>query len=312
MQMKNNIQSYFNLWLPSPIQRMNIHPDYNIYFKRDDLIHSVISGNKFRKLKYILEDLFSSGKNKIIAFGGAYSNLLHSLSLITKFLEIETQFIVRGEDHENPTLNFARKNGVELIFWSREDFKKIREENFIEDFQKQNPQSYIIPEGASNLLATYGSSEIYSEVLSQLDFSPDYIIMDLGTGGTFAGVLSKISQSNTKLIGIPVLKGVNWYKTLAQIVGKETIIKNENFQIIEDYHFGGFAKYNNELIDFINDFKLRFGIDIDPIYTGKLVYGLIDLLKKGFFKKNSSIILVHSGGNQGINGFNNAHQNILL
>lgn len=312
MQMKNNSQSHYNLWLPSPIQKMNIHPDYNIYFKRDDLIHNVISGNKFRKLKYILEDFLISGKNKIIAFGGAYSNLLHSMSLITKYLKVDALFIVRGEDHENPTLNFVRKNGVELVFWSREDFKKIREENFLIDFQKQNPDSYMIPEGASNLLATYGSSEIYSEVLSQLDFSPDYMIMDLGTGGTFAGVLSKISDSNTKLIGIPVLKGVNWNKTLSQILENETIVEDNNFQIIEDYHFGGFAKYNNELIDFINDFKLRFGIDIDPIYTGKLVFGLFDLLKKGFFKKNSSIVLVHSGGNQGINGFNIAHQNILL
>lgn len=312
MQMKNNLQSYFNLWLPSPLQRMNIHPDYKIYFKRDDLIHNVISGNKFRKLKYILEDFISSGKNRIIAFGGAYSNLLHSLSLITNHLEVEAKFIIRGEDHENPTLNFVRKNGVELVFWSREDFKKIREENFLKDFQKQYPDSYIIPEGASNLLATYGSSEIYSEVLSQLDFSPDYIIMDLGTGGTFAGVLSKIIGNETKLVGIPVLKGVNWYKTLTQILENEKIVKYNNFQIFEDYHFGGFAKYNIELINFINEFKLRFGIDIDPIYTGKLVFGLIDLINKGFFIKNSSIVLVHSGGNQGIKGFNITHNNILL
>jgi 1-aminocyclopropane-1-carboxylate deaminase len=272
----------------------------------------VISGNKFRKLKYILEDFYSSGKNKIIAFGGAYSNLLHSLSLVTKYLEVEAQFIVRGEDNENPTLNFVRKNGVKVVFWSRENFKKIREENFIEEFQNQNPESYIIPEGASNLLATFGSSEIYSEVLSQLDFSPDYMVLDLGTGGTFAGVLSKITANTTKLIGIPVLKGVNWNKTLTQILENETIVKNNNFQIFEDYHFGGFAKYNIELIDFINDFKLRFGIDIDPIYTGKLIYGFFDLLNKGFFDKNSNIVLVHSGGNQGINGFNLAHENILL
>ncbi len=301
----------FNLWIPSPLQNIVVKNDHKIFVKRDDLIHSVISGNKYRKLKFILADFLGSNKKSIIAFGGAYSNLLHALSLIVRQMHINATFFIRGDgyDDKNPTLRFIRGNKVEMIFMSRQDFKMIRDRSFLNQLALLNPDAYIIPEGASNKLATYGSSEIYEEIVQQLGYFPDYIVMDMGTGGTFAGVMMQIADK-TKLVGIPVVKGVNWNNTLSKIIESE--IPDKDFQIIEDYHFGGFAKYNSELIEFINSFKLEYGIELDPLYTGKLVYGFHDLIKKDYFRKGSTIVWIHGGGNQGIQGFNLVNNDILI
>lgn len=309
-----SINKYFNLWIPSPLQKLNIIRDYQVFVKRDDLIHSVISGNKFRKLKHILLDFESSGKNQIIAFGGAYSNLLHALSLIVHEISVPTVFYIRGygDDIKNPTLNFIRENGVDMRFLSKEEFRKIRNVNYLKEIQDENPSAYLIPEGASNLLATYGSAEIYLEIEQQLGMAPDHIIMDMGTGGTFAGVLSRISDK-TMLTGIPVLKGVNWERTLTDIFdGDNRLLLTKKYTIRDDYHFGGFAKFNQELIDFINRYKFRFGIDLDPVYTGKLAFAVNDMIEMGEFAKNSVIVWVHGGGLQGIRGFNRNYDDLLL
>jgi 1-aminocyclopropane-1-carboxylate deaminase len=307
------ISEYFNLWIPSPLQKLNNSGNRNIFVKRDDLIHSVISGNKFRKLKYILLEFYKENKKNIIAFGGAYSNLLHALSLIVRELQIPATFYIRGDgfDDGNPTLNFIRNNDVEMVFLSRSDFKKIRDTDFLKRLKNERPDSYIIPEGASNLLATYGSAEIYDEIVSDLNRVPDYIIMDMGTGGTFAGVLSKL-DNKTKLIGIPVLKGVNWSKTINEIFnGNDFLYNKKNYTINENYHFGGFGKFNNELIAFINNFKFRFGIDLDPLYSGKLAFAVQDLILNGYLSDNSDIVWVHGGGLQGIKGFNRLNNDII-
>ena len=308
------ISEYFNLWIPSPLQKLQIIQDYQVYVKRDDLIHSVISGNKFRKLKYILLDFQSSGKDHIIAFGGAYSNLLHALSLIVREISVPAIFYIRayGDDKNNPTLNFIRGNGVEMRFLSKEEFRKLRDASYLKKMQSEMPSAYIIPEGASNMLATYGSAEIYEEIEQQLGIAPDHIVMDMGTGGTFAGVLSRIGEK-TRLTGIPVLKGVDWEKTLAQIYnGDDSILLTKNYVITEDYHFGVFAKFNQELIDFINSYNFRFGINIDPVYTGKLAFAVNDMTSRGEFAKNSTIVWIHGGGLQGIRGFNRNNDNLVL
>ncbi|MEZ4907315.1 MAG: pyridoxal-phosphate dependent enzyme [Saprospiraceae bacterium] len=236
----------FNLWIPSPVQKVNFdfNDDIHLFIKRDDLIHNVISGNKFRKLKYILSDFFQSDKSSLIAFGGQYSNLLHALSIITNELNINAHFYIMsyGKEVSNPTIDFIKKNNVDISFLSKSEFRKIRDNDFLIHLQNQFPDAYIIPEGASNYLATLGSSEIIDELTMQFDQFPDYIVMDIGTGGTFTGVLSKLPQ-NTKLIGIPVLKGVDWDMTLKNILGEDKFLNvNTNYEIIEKYHFGGFAK----------------------------------------------------------------------
>jgi 1-aminocyclopropane-1-carboxylate deaminase len=309
----DEIYEYFNLWIPSPLQKIKSKNNVNVFVKRDDLIHSVISGNKFRKLKYILLDFYKGNKNHITAFGGAYSNLLHALSLIVREMKIPARFYIRGDNYDetNPTLSFIKNNGVEMVFLSRTEFRKIRERDFLERLQKDHTDSYIIPEGASNLLATYGAAEIWDEIIAELNEVPDYIVMDMGTGGTFAGVLSKLDDK-TQLIGIPVLKGVNWPKTLNEIFkGNEFLFNKKNVVINEEYHFGGFGKYNSDLISFINRFKFRYGIDLDPLYTGKLAYALVDLIENGYFSDNSKIVWVHGGGLQGIKGFNRINNDII-
>ncbi len=309
----NEISEYFNLWIPSPLQKLKNTGNRNVFVKRDDLIHSVISGNKFRKLKFIMLDFFKENKKSIIAFGGAYSNLLHALSLIVREMKIPATFFIRGDgfDDSNPTLNFIRNNGVEMIFLSRSEFKKIRDKDFLERLKIEQPGSYIIPEGASNILATYGSSEIYDEIIADLNHVPDYIIMDMGTGGTFAGVLSKL-EGKTQLIGIPVLKGVNWSRTISEIFnGNEFLYSKKNYIINENYHFGGFGKFNIELITFINKFKFRFGIDLDPLYSGKLAYAVQDLMLNGYLSDNSDVVWIHGGGLQGIKGFNRINNDII-
>lgn len=310
----------FNLWLPSPLQKLNTdiyshqYSNYNLYVKRDDLIHHDISGNKFRKLKYNLIYAFDNGFDKLIAFGGAFSNLLYSISVISAEMNIPTTFYIRGDgfDKNNPTLKFIKHNGVKMEFLSRTEFKKIRTKEYLKQLKEQNTDTYIIPEGGSNNLAIPGSGETVEEITDQLGYDPDYIIMDLGTGGTFAGVLSKVSDK-TQLIGIAAIKGVDWNNTLIDLFeGENTFLKKTNWKILDDYHFGGFAKHNDDLINFINSYKSKFGILLDPIYTGKLVYALDDLIKKKYFKENSNIIWIHGGGLQGISGFNYLNNNKII
>ena len=304
----------FNLRIPSPVQKISCESDYvsNIYVKRDDLIHPIISGNKFRKLKYILIDFFNSKKSKIIAFGGQYSNLLHALSEITLQLKIDAHFYIMSHGNQviNPTLEFIKKNGVKITYLSKSEFRSIRNPDYLNQLKENNPEAYIIPEGASNFLATIGSGEIIAELKDQFPEFPDYIIMDMGTGGTFAGVLSQL-PANTKLIGIPILKGVDWKKTLNNIYIDQVDYSKKNYEIIEDYHFGGFAKWNIELIKFINNYKFKNEIPLDPIYTGKLVFAVYDLLNNGFFSQNSKILWIHGGGLQGIEGFNLLYNDLI-
>jgi len=304
----------FNLWLPSPLQKINF-PDvnYTMYVKRDDLIHWDISGNKFRKLKYNLIEYFKGGYNGMVAFGGAFSNLLYTLSVISAGMNIPMTFYIRGDgyDPRNPTLRFIKSNGVKMVFMSRKAFKELREQGFEQQMAKIHPGAYIIPEGGSNSLAVPGSAEIVKEIVEQLHFPPEHIVMDLGTGGTFAGVLSALPPE-TKLTGIAALKGVDWNKTLSKILGDKKYLLNEkNWTVTEDYHFGGFAKFDLRLIDFINNFKRRYGIPLDPIYTGKLVYGLFDLIDKKYFDEDTTIVWVHGGGLQGIAGFNYIHGELV-
>lgn len=265
---------------------------------REDLNHPEISGNKFRKLKYNLIEAKNLGFKKIITFGGAYSNHIAATAAAGKLHNFETIGIIRGEEletkiNDNATLRFAKKCGMQFHFISREEYRYKDEIDFLEKLKNQFPNTYIIPEGGTNDLAIKGCSEILHE--DCLNF--DYVATAIGTGGTIAGLIES-SKIHQQILGFPSLKGdfiINDIKNLT---------KKENYTIFNEFHFGGYGKVNEELITFVNDFKRINQIQLDPIYTGKMVFGLIELIKTNYFKNNSSILAVHTGGLQGIEGMN--------
>lgn len=308
------LESLFQLWLPSPMQPFKTEAteaaELQVWVKRDDLIHHHLSGNKYRKLKQHFIAFQEGDFSEIVAFGGAFSNLLYSLSFIARESGIPTTYYIRGDgfDRQNPSLATMHRNGVKLRFLDRRTYREKNKKYILDQILRDHQDAYVLPEGGSDPLAIPGSREIVTEIENFLTAAPDYIVMDLGTGGTFAGAMKAIDQKTT-LIGIPVLKGVDWPKTLSPILQED--LSNglgENIELLEDYHFGGFAKYNDKLIHFINDFTQKYGIPLDPIYTGKLTYGVLDLIDKKYFEKGSSVVWVHSGGLQGIAGFNYLHE----
>jgi 1-aminocyclopropane-1-carboxylate deaminase len=305
-----NLESLFQLWLPSPMQPFKTAASeaagLSLWVKRDDLIHHHLSGNKYRKLKQHFKAFQEGDYREIVAFGGAFSNLLYSLSFIARASGIAMTFYIRGDgfDVQNPSLAIMQKNGVRMRFLDRATYREKNKRPVLDQILRDHQKAYVVPEGGSDPLAVPGSAEIVSEIESFLGASPDYLLMDLGTGGTFGGAM-KAKNKKTRLLGIPVLKGVDWPGTLSPILEKELSQElEEGVEILDSYHFGGFAKYNEQLIQFINDFTHQYGIPLDPIYTGKLAFGVMDLLEKGYFEKGSTVVWVHSGGLQGIAGFN--------
>ncbi len=267
--------------------------------KREDLLHPVISGNKYRKLKYNLEEARRLQKDTLLTFGGAYSNHIAAVAGAGKEFGFKTIGIIRGEElnnkiNENATLRFAQECGMQFEFISREQYRKKEHPDFATRLQRDFDNFYLIPEGGTNQLAIKGCEEI----LTQEDVKFDCICVPIGTGGTISGLINS-AKANQKILGFSALKG----DFIIDEVKKLTI-RRENWRVNTDYHFGGYGKINDKLITFINQFKLQTGIPLDPIYTGKMLYGIIDLASKKYFEKNSNILVIHTGGLQGITGVN--------
>ncbi|MCR9182918.1 MAG: pyridoxal-phosphate dependent enzyme [Flavobacteriaceae bacterium] len=269
-----------------------------ITLKREDQIHPFVSGNKFRKLKYNLIEAKNQQKNSLLTFGGAYSNHIAATAAAGKELGFKTLGIIRGEElfdkiDENPTLAFAKANGMTFHFVNREQYKQKNTNEFQNTLTEIFGDFYLIPEGGTNLLAIKGCEEILTE--EDTDF--DYICLPVGTGGTMAGIVNS-SKPHQKILGFSALKG----DFLENEIKKWT--SKTNWEITDAYCFEGYAKINGELVNFINEFKNTTGIPLDPIYTGKMIYGIFELVKTGFFSKNSRILAIHTGGLQGIQGMN--------
>lgn len=283
----------------SPVQELNFDlfkdKGVRVFIKRDDLIHPVIEGNKFRKLKYNLEKITSGQYQTIETFGGAYSNHLLAVSQAGKLINIATRGYINSKyaDPENPTLKACRSNGMELVFLDKAGFKT----------QSETPASseqyvFTLPEGGSNDLALKGSGEIVEEIITQLP-ETTHIISPLGTGGMIAGMVISMPGS-IRLIAAPVLK----MDALIHLQNNFSSIDFNDLEIWDEYHFGGYAKINPELIFFIQDWYTKTGIVIDPIYNGKALYGLFEKIEQGHFPDGSEIVYVHTGGSQGILGMN--------
>jgi 1-aminocyclopropane-1-carboxylate deaminase len=266
--------------------------------KREDLLHPHISGNKFRKLKYNILEAKEQGKTALLTFGGAYSNHIAAAAAAGKEYGFATIGIIRGDElvdkiGDNPTLSFAESCGMTFKFISREDYRRKNEPDFLDALRAEFGNCYILPEGGTNALAVKGCEEI----LTANDAEFTHICLAVGTGGTISGVINA-ALLQQRVIGFPALKNVALWDDI------RTFATNNNWELAEDYHFGGYGKVTEELITFINNFFDETGIPLDPIYTGKMAFGVIDLAQQGFFPDNARILLIHTGGLQGIQGMN--------
>lgn len=252
---------------------------------RLDKIHPIISGNKWFKLKYHFENFYAGNYKGILTFGGAWSNHIVATAATSFQNKIKCVGIIRGEKPAqlSMTLQEAMKLKMDLKFISRELYRKKNENETLQLLKEEYPGFYIIPEGGAGEEGEKGAGKILDLVNKS---SYTHISCAIGTATMFNGISKKIN-ADQKLLGIPVLKGM------------EKMEENNSIQFFYDYHFGGYAKFTNELISFINDFFKRTTIPTDIVYTAKLCYAIIDLLKQNYFSEGSKILIIHSGGLQG-------------
>ena len=286
-----------DLPINSPIEEIK-HPDFEekevqVFVKRDDLIHPYISGNKWRKLKYILAEAEGKKQKHLVTFGGAYSNHLLATACAAAKFGFSSTGMVRGEKQNNPTLLLCQLFGMKLEFIDRESYQYKRE--LFSKYFKQDLNAFFIDEGGAGEAAVKGCSELIDELTADYD----HIFCAAGTGTTAAGILMGIEKNQlpTKLNVIPVLKGADFLK--ADIFN---FSGSNNFNFHPDYHFGGYAKTTPELMEFIKSFTSSTGILIDPVYTGKMFYSIFDLISKDVFPRASRILAIHTGGSFGVLG----------
>lgn len=275
--------------------------ELEVYMKREDLIHPIISGNKFRKLKYNI--LSIDKKNQLISFGGAYSNHLLALSYIGKHENLNTVGIVRGEELKNielnPTLKRCLENGMKLKFVDRNEYRSRNNEYYIEKLKNTYKNSVIIPEGGTNKKGIKGCEEILSDY-DKAFF--DVICVPVGSGGTFSGLINSSSKKQL-VIGFSSLKNSNLKNDINKFV-----VKN-NWKLIDEDYFGGYAKFNQELISFINNFYEITKIKLDPIYNSKMIFRIIDMIKKNKWRFGKRILIINTGGLQSLESFNKLLKN---
>ena len=256
---------------------------------RLDKIHPLVSGNKWFKLRYYLEDANKQGKQTIVTYGGAWSNHIIATAAICKINKLNCIGIIRGEDANNlsPTLIEAKNLGMQLFFISREDYKN---EN-VPDELKGNGY-YLIPAGGYGIMGAEGAATILNFCKRE---NYTHICCAAGTGTMTAGLIKNSLPSN-RVIAISVLKdNLDIEKSIELLTGDDT----KGFQFIHDYHFGGYAKQKPALIDFMNEFFRQTSIPSDFVYTGKLFFAVNDLIGKNFFAPGNRLLIIHSGGLQG-------------
>lgn len=289
----------------SPLQKIDdarlSEKEITLYMKRDDLIHEHVQGNKWRKLKYNLYDARLNRQNTLLTFGGPFSNHIYATAAAAKMFHFKSIGIIRGNEPEvkSDTLKFAAAQGMDLYYMDREMYRQKDDLTNIESLRVQIGDFYYLPEGGTNLLALEGVGEIIEE----LQIGYDYICTSCGTGGTLAGLTAAL-RGKKKVLGFSALKGSDTLTANAQSLIKEyTGVEYGNFEVNFNYHFGGYAKIDERLVTFIKNFKTNHGIQLEPVYTGKMLYGLFDLINKDYFPKGTRIVALHTGGLQGLCGY---------
>ncbi|MFM1808494.1 MAG: hypothetical protein RLZZ242_1219 [Bacteroidota bacterium] len=269
-----------------------------LLLKREDQLHPLISGNKFRKLKYNLEAARLKKSHTLLTFGGAHSNHILATAAAAAEHGFKSTGIIRGEElsnciDNNPTLTKAQSLGMRFIFVSRERYRELtRDEKKAKTLCAQDG-IYMIPEGGSNALAVKG----VSEMLTEEDHQADILCCAVGTGATLAGLV-EASAPHQKVLGYAALD----HDSLHQEVARFT--KKSNYEIVHDYTFGGYAKVNERLVNDMNTWLRQTGVLFDPVYTAKMMFGILDRVRRGAIPKGSVILAIHTGGLQGIEAMN--------
>ncbi|MFN6502217.1 MAG: 1-aminocyclopropane-1-carboxylate deaminase/D-cysteine desulfhydrase [Nostoc sp. DedQUE01] len=302
------------IFIPPSVQQINSkiarEAGVNLSVLRLDVMHPWVNGNKWFKLKYNLLEAKQKNFTRLLTFGGAYSNHIYATAAAGNLLGFHTIGVIRGEEKLplNPTLSFAVQQGMELVYLSREMYRQRNTAALHEYMQQRFGEVFIIPEGGNNLNGVRGCTEIISKAMPTAGYAYafDYICLACGTATTLAGITLSLHQGQ-KAMGFPVLKKGAF---LAQEI--ESLLINylasdlptpysspASWELMCDYHFGGYAKVNQELLLFSQQFREAHGVPLDYVYTTKMFYGVMDLLQQGFFDPGKSLLLLHTGGLQG-------------
>ena len=273
-----------------------LNNEIEVFIKRLDLIDPFISGNKLFKLKHNVDRALLKKKNMLITFGGAFSNHILATAAYAKKKNIDCLAIVRGEEYFelNPLLTLAKEYGMKFCFVSRKEYSKRNDNKYVSELARKYKKAYIVPEGGNNKLGVLGAEEI----LEKQDKTFDYIICPIGTGATLSGIVNS-SKSTQKIIGINCINDTIYInKKISQKTNKN------NWEIINEFNFGGFAKFDNLLTEYLKKFKLNYKITLDLNYTAKMFFGFEKLIERRYFHRKSKVLLIHTGGTYGNLGFN--------
>ena len=273
---------------------------------RDDLLNPLLPGNKARKLKYNLLAAKAQGQHTLLTFGGAYSNHLAAVAVAGRQQDFQTIGLVRGEETLplNPTLRQCAADGMRLHYLDRTRYRQLAKTGFLDEGElaAEFGPAYVLPEGGTNPLALRGMAELVAEIRVHTEF--DALAVPVGTGGTLAGVLLGLAGAG-RALGIAALKGATGLAAdIDRLTEEAAGCTYCNYEVLTGYHFGGYARYSAPLLAFIQEFEARHGVLLDPIYTGKLLFGVLDLVAQGYFPVGSTVVAVHTGGLQAWAGWN--------
>jgi 1-aminocyclopropane-1-carboxylate deaminase len=293
------------IYFDTPVQQLSHElleqSGISLFIKREYQNHPFVSGNKWWKLKYNLQEAKTQGHDTLLTFGGAFSNHIFATAAAAKELQVKSIGIIRGEEvlPLNETLAFAKRSGMDLHFVSREDYKRKNETEFIAHLKSRFHDFYLIPEGGTNSFAVKGCAEFAKEKLLPLDF--DYLCLPIGTGGTLAGIVAGL-EGQRKIVGVSVLKNGEFLnEEVRSLILDFSGQSFSNWHIETDYHFGGYAKRTDQLDQFILQMKVNHNLPLDFVYTGKMVAGIFNLIEKKYFEKGSKILMLHTGGLRNLN-----------